>query len=185
MGMKIIDTKIAGLKIVEATPIADQRGSFSRWFCTKELSPLLGGRIIEQINHSKTLKAGCIRGMHFQKPPHAERKFVRCIAGRLLDVALDLRQGSPTFLQYHAEELTPSNNRMLVLPEGFAHGFQALEDNSELLYFNTASYEQSAEGGIHYADPMAGITWPLPPVDVSDKDRAWAALDSSFKGFNI
>ncbi len=180
--MKIINTKIEGLKVVETTPIADQRGSFSRWFCTKELSSLLGSRTIEQVNHSRTLKAGCIRGMHFQKAPHAERKSVRCIAGRLLDIALDLRQGSPTFLQYHAEELTPFNNRMLVVPEGFAHGFQALEDNAELVYFNTASYEQSAEGGIHYADPLAGIVWPLPPVDVSEKDKAWPLLNASFRG---
>lgn len=182
MKMKITDTPIEGVKIVESAPLSDHRGSFARWYCEKELAPLLNGRRIVQVNHSRTVKIGSIRGMHFQKSPHAEMKFVRCIRGRVWDVALDLRAGSKTFLQWHAQELTPVNNSMYVIPEGCAHGFQALEENSELLYLHTAFYEPSFEGGVHYADERVAIKWPLPPADLSDRDKSYAPLDSAFKG---
>lgn len=181
--MKIIDTPIAGVKIVESEPRADHRGSFARWYCEKELAPVLDDRRIVQINHSKTLKTGSIRGMHFQKAPHAEMKFIRCLRGRVWDVALDLRAGSPTLLQYHAVELTPASNRMFVIPEGCAHGFQVLEDDCELLYLHTAFYEPSSEGGVHYADPRANIAWPLPAGDLSERDKTYPPLDSGFGGF--
>lgn len=180
--MKIIDTGIDGLKIAETAPIADHRGHFARWFCARELSALLNGKNIAQINQAKSLKSGCVRGMHFQKSPHAEIKFVRCIKGRLWDVALDLRAGSPTFMQWHGEELTEDNNRMLIVPEGFAHGYQTLEPETELIYFNTAFYEPSAEGGVHYADPLASIKWPLAPTDLSQRDEKRPFLEKNFKG---
>ena len=180
--MKIIDTKIEGVKIIETSPIADARGSFARWYCEKELAPALNGRHIVQVNHSKTFNVGSIRGMHYQKSPHAEAKFVRCIRGRVFDVALDLRMGSPTFLQWEAVELTPENGRMLAVPERCAHGFQVLEEGSELLYLHTEFYEPSSEGGVHYAESLVGIAWPLPPADISPRDAGHAPIAHDFRG---
>lgn len=180
--MKITDTKITGVKIVETTARADDRGSFMRAFCARELAPVLGDRIIVQINHSRTTKVGAIRGLHFQKQPHAEMKMIRCLQGRIFDVAVDLRQGSPTFLQWHAEELTPGNMKMMAIPEGCAHGFQVLESETELLYLHTAYYEPSSEGGIHYADPRVNIKWPLAATDFSERDASHPFLDDQFTG---
>jgi dTDP-4-dehydrorhamnose 3,5-epimerase len=180
--MKIIGTPIDGVEIIETTPLSDQRGSFARWFCAKELAPVLNGRSIVQINHSRTAKKGSIRGMHYQKPPHGEMKFVRCIRGKVWDVALDLREGSPSFLQWQAVELTPENGLLLAIPERCAHGFQVIEPDSELLYLHTAYYEPSAEGGVHFADPLTMIQWPLPPADVSERDSSHPPLTHSFRG---
>ncbi len=181
--MKINDTPLKKVHVVDASPIADARGSFARWFCARELEPLLELREITQINHSKTLKVGSIRGMHMQKSPHAEMKFIRCIKGKVWDVALDVRAGSPTFLQWHAQELSAGNNRMMVIPEGCAHGFQVLEPDSELLYLHTAYYEPSSEFGINYADPKINIKWPLPVGDLSDRDASYPLLTADFRGF--
>ena len=121
--------------------------------------------------------------MHFQKGAHAETKFVRCLRGRVWDVALDLRAGSPTFLKWYGTELAPTSNAMIVIPEGCAHGFQVLEEDSELLYLHTAFYEPSSEGGVNYADPLAGIVWPLDATDISDRDKNYPLLDNTFRGF--
>lgn len=117
--------------------------------------------------------------MHFQHPPYAEVKFVRCLRGRVWDVAVDLRAGSPTFLRWHAEELSPENAHMLVIPEGCAHGFQTLEADTELLYLHTTAYTPGAEGGVRYDDPAIGIRWPLPAANISSRDtgHAWIATD--------
>jgi len=123
--------------------------------------------------------------MHFQTPPHSEMKFVRCIRGRVWDVAVDLRQGSPTFLRWHAEELSPEPAAMMVIPEGCAHGFQVLEPESELLYLHTAHYERTAEGGVRHDDPRVGIQWPLEVVDLSPRDRAHPLLEATFPGIRI
>ena len=179
--MKITSTSIEGVHVVETTPIKDSRGDFARWFCAKELAPLLRDRSIVQVNHSTTMNIGAIRGMHFQKAPHLEMKFVRCIKGKILDVALDLRAGSKTLLKYHAVELTPENGLMLAVPERCAHGFQVLEPGSELLYLHTAFYEPSFEGGVRYDDPAINIKWPLPPADISDRDKTHSLLND-FKG---
>jgi dTDP-4-dehydrorhamnose 3,5-epimerase len=181
--MKIINTPLQKVHIVDASPITDSRGSFARWFCARELEALLEIREIVQINHSKTLRAGSIRGMHMQKAPYAEMKFVRCIKGKVWDVALDVRAGSPTFLQWHGQELSADNNKMMVIPEGCAHGFQVLEPGSELLYLHTAYYEPSSEFGMNYADSAIGITWPLPVGEISDRDASYPLLDDRFKGF--
>ncbi len=183
--MKISDTEIAGVKLIETTPVADHRGSFARWFCTRELAIVLGTRPIAQINNSKSLKVGTVRGLHFQRPPNAEMKIVRCIRGRVWDVALDLRAGSPTFLKWYGIEMTPENNRMLAVPEGFAHGYQALEPESELLYFNTAFYTPASEGAVNHADPLAAIRWPLPVTDLSDRDADCPFLTDTFKGLSL
>ncbi len=180
--MNILDTPIADLTVVRSLPHQDARGTFLRFFCARELQPVLGHRQIAQINHSKTSHAGALRGMHFQRPPHAEMKMIRCLRGRVWDVAVDLRAGSPTFLQWHAQELTQGDAQMFVIPEGFAHGFQALEPESELLYLHTAFYHPPSEGGLRYDDPRLAITWPLPPQDLSARDLSHPLLDVDFLG---
>lgn len=180
--MNILDTPITDLKVVRSAPHQDARGTFSRLFCAQELQPLLGHRQIAQINHSKTSHAGAVRGMHFQRPPHAEMKMIRCLRGRVWDVAVDLRAGSPTFLRWHAEELAQDDAQMYVIPEGFAHGFQVLEPDSELLYLHTAFYHPPSEGGLRYDDPRLAIGWPLPPQDLSPRDLSHPLLDADFTG---
>ena len=180
--MNISDTPIAGLKVVRSSPHRDARGAFVRLFCAQELQPLLGNRQIVQINHSTTSNAGTVRGLHYQVPPHAEVKMVRCVRGRIWDVAVDLRSGSPTFLQWYGQELTQGDNQMMVIPEGFAHGFQALEPESELLYLVTAFYDPPSEGGIRHDDARLSIDWPLAPQQVSARDLAHPSLDTEFPG---
>ena len=180
--MNIVDTPVADLKVVQSLPHCDARGVFVRLFCAEELQPLLGHRQIAQINQSRTSHAGAVRGLHFQHPPHAEMKMVRCLRGRVWDVAVDLRKGSSTFLQWHAQELAQDDAQMLVIPEGFAHGFQALEPDSELLYLHTAFYHPQSEGGLRYDDPRLAIVWPLPPQDLSSRDNAHPLLNSDFTG---
>lgn len=180
--MNILDTPLADLKIVRSSPHRDARGAFLRLFCAQELRPLLGDRQVAQINHSRTSRAGAVRGMHFQHPPHAEMKMIRCLRGRVWDVAVDLRAGSPTFLQWHAEELAQDDAQMLVIPEGFAHGFQVLEPESELLYLHTAFYHPPSEGGLRYDDQRLAIAWPLPPQDLSSRDQTHPLLSADFIG---
>lgn len=183
--MKAQPTSIAGLVVIETVPHVDHRGAFARLYCENELSSLMGPRRIVQINHSSTATIGAVRGMHYQHPPHAEMKLVRCLKGRVWDVAVDLRHNSPTFLSWHAEELTPSNTRMMVIPEGFAHGFQVLEPESELLYLHTAFYAPSAEAGLRHDDPRLAIHWPLAVTDLSARDAEHPLINSNFSGIAL
>lgn len=183
--MNTLDTPLADLKVVQSVRHEDHRGGFLRLFCAEELRPLLGDRQIAQINHSKTSRAGAVRGLHFQRPPHAEMKMVRCLRGRVWDVAVDLRSCSPTFLQWHAEELTDDIAKMLVIPEGFAHGFQALEPESELLYLHTAFYHPPSEGGLRHDDPRLAIAWPLPPQDLSPRDLVHPLLSADLTAITL
>ncbi len=183
--MNILTTPVPNLMLVETAPHADGRGAFARLYCESELNNLIGERRIVQINHSRTDRVGSVRGLHFQRPPHAEMKLVRCLRGRVWDVAVDLRPDSPTFLYWHAEELTPANTRMMVIPEGFAHGFQVMEPESELLYLHTAFYAPDAEGGLRHDDPRLGIDWPLAVTDLSPRDASHALIDSNFQGINV
>lgn len=183
--MVIHPLPLEGAAVVETNPFTDQRGAFARFFCATELAGLLGDRRIVNVNHSRTSKVGAVRGMHFQHPPSAEMKFVRCVRGKVLDVAVDLRCDSPTFLKHHAEELTPGNARMLVIPEGFAHGFQVLEPDSEMLYLHTAFYDAEREGRVRYDDPALAIAWPLPACDLSDKDRSCPLIGPDFRGIRL
>lgn len=171
--MKIIQTKISGVLIVETVPYHDDRGSFYRAFCRHELALIIGDRSIEQINMSRTVSVGAIRGIHFQRAPHAEMKLIRCIKGRVWDVAVDLRKDSVSYLQWHAIELSVENCNMLVIPEGCAHGFQVLESESELLYLHTAGYSPGSEGGLRFDDPLFSISWPLPVTDISNRDMSY------------
>lgn len=182
--LNILPTTLAGVVVVDVAPNADHRGSFARWFCDRELESILGERHIVQINHSCTHVVGALRGMHYQRPPYAEMKFIRCLRGRVWDVALDLRCNSATFLQWHAEELSSESTKMLVIPEGCAHGFQVLESDSELLYLHTAHYNKDSEGGIRHDDPAINIRWPLAITDLSERDRNHLLVAKSFPGIN-
>jgi dTDP-4-dehydrorhamnose 3,5-epimerase len=178
-------TNIDSLFVIDTKPFGDHRGQFSRYFCDTELEGILQGRTIRQINHSMTTSPGAIRGMHFQNPPYAEMKLVRCLRGRVWDVAIDLRAGSETFLRWHAEELSAENRLMMAIPEGFAHGFQVLEPESELLYLHTAVYHRSSEGGVPFDDPRLAIRWPLPVTDVSVRDAQHPPITQHFTGIAI
>ena len=167
-----------GLAVAHSTYNADVRGSFARWFCKEELSNLIGQRDIVQINHSRTVHVGAIRGLHFQRPPHAEMKLIRCLRGAVLDVVVDLRSNSPTYLRHHRETLREGDGKLLVVPEGFAHGFQTLEADTELLYLHTTAYAPAAEAGFHFNDPAFAIVWPLPATDISARDLALPTLSA-------
>lgn len=183
--MKVRRTDIAGVFVVEAAPIDDERGSFERLFCVHELEAVLGGRRIVQINRSVTRSVGTIRGIHYQRAPFAEMKLVRCLRGRVWDVAVDLRAGSATLLRWHAEELSPGACAMLVIPEGCAHGFQALEPEAELLYLHTAAYSRESEGGVRFDDPSLRIDWPLPPAITSSRDLGLPFVSAGFSGIQV
>ena len=180
--MKIKQTMIKGVEVIETTSSIDPRGTFSRLYCEEELAGTIGSRRIVQINHSRTHTVGAVRGMHYQLTPHAEMKFIRCIKGRVWDAAIDLRAGSPTLLRWYAEELTPQNKRMMVVPEGCAHGFQVLEPDSELLYLHTAFYQPEAEDGVAHDDPQLAIDWPIPVKDLSERDQQHSSIPPNFLG---
>jgi dTDP-4-dehydrorhamnose 3,5-epimerase len=183
--MKLAPTPMLGLFVVETEVRADTRGSFARLFCRDDLAAAVGGRSILQVNQSRTRAAGAIRGLHFQHAPHAEMKLVRCLRGAAFDVAVDLRAGSSTFLRWHAVELSPENARMVVIPEGCAHGFQSLVPDTELLYLHTSAYVPEAEDGVAWNDATIGVRWPLPVPEhdgMSPRDRALLPLASSFVG---
>jgi dTDP-4-dehydrorhamnose 3,5-epimerase len=154
-------------------------------FCQETLNSALLGKSIAQVNHTMTIKRGTVRGLHFQYPPYAETKIVSCIRGEVYDVAVDLRQGSPTFLHWHAQSLTAADHKSLLIPEGFAHGFQALSEECELLYFLTAAYHPEAEGGLNSLDPKLGIYWPEPVRELSSRDAGHPMLVDSFEGIAI
>ena len=183
--MKFIKSKIQNVYIVELEPFIDNRGMFARVFDKNEFKEIGHSKEIMNINYSSTKKKGAIRGMHFQYPPKAEIKIIKCIKGTIHDVAIDIRKGSPTFLQYHGEILSANNMKMLYVPEGVAHGFQALDDNIEMIYYTTEFYCAEMEGGIRYNDPMIGIEWPLEVTDISKKDKELKLLQNDFKGIEV
>jgi len=183
--LKLMPTDIQGVIIAEHRSIEDARGSFARLFCVDALRSILDGKNIVQINHSRTSQVGAIRGIHFQHPPHAEMKIIRCLKGCVWDVAVDLRRGSPTFLHWHAQELNEGRPQMMIIPEGCAHGFQVLAADSELLYLHSAAYAPGAEGGIYYNDPLLSIDWPLDVTDISSRDQLHGLLLETFQGLDI
>ncbi len=176
---------LAGLQLVQRLPMRDQRGSLSRIFCAEALAAVGWTKPIAQINHTTTKQQGTVRGMHYQLPPDAEMKLISCLRGSIWDVAVDLRAGSPTFLQWHAECLSADNLRALLVPEGFAHGFQALSDDVEIMYCTSAAYSPSLERGLHPQDPALQIAWPQPIQMLSDRDASHPWLDNSFSGVAI
>lgn len=180
-----LETPLPDLRVLQRKPIGDSRGYLERLFCNEELQMLAPAKYIAQINHTLTALRGTVRGMHFQRPPHAEIKFVSCLRGEVFDVAVDLRHNSPTFLRWHAELLSADNHKTLVIPGGFAHGFQTLTDNCEMLYFHTHTYQPGAEGGLNAQDPRLAIQWPLPVGVVSPRDAGHPFLDENFYGMTL
>lgn len=168
--MKFIKLPLNGAFVIEPEPITDKRGSFSRVFCKDELLEIGHTDAIAQINHSSNVESGTIRGVHFQRPPSAEIKIVKCIKGAIFDVIVDIRTKSTTFLKWYGETLSEANMKMMYVPKGFAHGFQALQPGSELIYFSTEKYTPGAEGALRYDDPKLAINWPLPVSTVSERD---------------
>ena len=175
----IMPTRLRGLHVLERHPHRDSRGTLERLFCEQDLQAVFGsGRRVVQINRTLTRLPGTVRGMHFQRPPHAEVKVVTCLRGEVFDVAVDLRPSSPTFLEWHGELLNETNGRSLLIPEGFAHGFQTITVDCELLYFHSAAWCAAAEGGLNPIDPRIAIAWPQPVSEMSDRDRRHPLLDA-------
>lgn len=172
-------TPLNGLMVVQRKPVEDNRGFFARFFCADEFRQAGFIKPIAQINQTLTRKKGAVRGLHFQRSPHAETKIVSCLKGDIFDVAIDLRRGSPTFLRWHGEVLSERNCKSLLIPEGFAHGFQALTNDCELVYLHSASFHPEAEGALNVSDPKLAIEWPLAIAQLSERDRA-----HSFIGMN-
>ena len=175
-------TPFAGSYIIDLEPKADERGWFARYYCKDEFQKIGHTKEWVQMNHSVTNKKGSIRGMHFQVHPFREIKMLRCIAGSVYDVIIDLRKNSNTFLKWIGVELSSENKKMLYIPEGFAHGFQCLEDNCELIYHHSEFYKPGAEAGIRYNDPLVNIEWPLPAIIISSRDEQHPYLSENFKG---
>lgn len=182
--MNILPTAIEGLFEIRTTPVKDARGRFTRLFCEQELAPIRHDMHFAQINFSETHDAGTVRGMHYQKPPAAEAKLIRCVRGRVFDVAVDLRAGSTTFLHWHGLELSEDNDRAIFIPEGFAHGFQALTSGVQLLYMHTAPWTPDCEGGLRHDDPRLAIAWPRKVTSISTRDQGYAMIDDSFAGMS-
>jgi dTDP-4-dehydrorhamnose 3,5-epimerase len=180
--MKICATPLEGLFEVRTESVGDARGQFTRLFCERELAAIRPGLHFTQINLSRTCGRGTVRGMHYQTPPAAEAKLIRCLRGRVYDVAVDLRATSATFLGWHAIELSEDNDNAVFIPEGFAHGFQALSDDVQMLYLHTAPWTPACEAGVRFDDARLGITWPLPIGVVSAKDRGYPDIDADFSG---
>lgn len=180
--MNFKQTTLSGSYEIELTPFVDERGWFARYFCKDEFKDIGHKGEWVQLNHSVTNKKGTVRGLHFQVPPYAEVKLVRCIVGSVFDVIVDLRKDSPSFLKWFGAELSAVKKNMLYIPEGFAHGFQCLEDHCELLYHHTAFYNSTAERGIRYDDPRLAIKWPFEVSNISKRDLAHPLLNNQFKG---
>lgn len=168
--------------VIGRLPLTDDRGFFVRLYCGEEFRSIGLTKPIAQINHSYTRHRGAVRGLHFQHQPHAEIKIVSCLRGEVFDVAVDLRPNSPTFLRWHSETLSAGNGKCLFIPEGFAHGFQAMTDDCELLYLHTAAYMPQAEGGLHPREPRVAVKWPLPISEISPRDENHSLLDDNFQG---
>lgn len=183
--MKFIKTQLKNLYVIEPEPFEDERGLFFRVYCVNELKKIGHFKEIMQINQSLTIKKGSLRGMHFQYPPKTEIKLVKCLKGSVFDVAIDIRNNSSSFLQWHGEIISSENKKMMYIPEGFAHGFQTLEENCEIIYFVTEFYSSEKEGIVRYNDPKVNIEWPLEVSDISKKDSEQPLLDDKFKGILV
>lgn len=181
---KVTDLPLSGLKLIQRQRLGDSRGHLSRLFCAEELAAAGWVKQIAQINHTYTAKCGTVRGMHYQCPPHAEMKLVTCLRGEVWDIAVDIRAGSTTFLHWHAERLSADKGCALLIPEGFAHGFQSITDAAELIYCHSTAHDAVAEAGLNPQDTRLAIDWPLPVTDLSERDRRHPLLADSFLGID-
>ena len=180
-----LPTGLEGLMVVQRKMARDDRGQFGRLFCAEDLQILGWQKPLAQSNLSITQGAGTVRGLHFQHPPHDEMKLVTCIDGSVFDVAVDLRENSKTKLQYFGTALSAENQQAMLIPEGFAHGFQCLSDRATLIYFHSAAFHAEAADGLHPQDPKLAITWPLEITRLSDKDSSYAMITDKFKGVKL
>lgn len=183
--LRLIELPLPGLFCLQHRVHEDGRGRFARLFCEGGLAAFGRPFHVRQINHSRTAEQGAVRGLHYQRPPHAEAKLICCLRGAVWDVAVDIRRGSPTFLHWHAERLEAGDGRSLLLPEGFAHGFQALSADAELLYLHSADYAPGHEGGLAADDPRLAIDWPLPIEQRSPRDAGHPWLNEHFEGVSL
>ena len=183
--MKLQETKLNGSYLIKRENYKDKRGSFDRIFCQTNLKNILKTKNICQINRTLTKKEGTVRGLHFQHSPHAEVKIVSCLKGKVWDVAVDIRKGSPTFLKYHSVVLSEENLESFFIPEGFAHGFQTLTNDCEMLYFHTADYNVESEGTINALDHRLKIKWPKIITDQSERDNNHPMLKENFLGIEV
>jgi len=180
--MEFRSTPLDGAYVIELAPKGDDRGFFARLYCQREFAEFGLETSFVQINDSFTCRRGTLRGLHYQLPPAAEVKTVRCVRGALYDVIVDLRPDSPSFGRWFGAELTAENRRMMYVPRGFAHGFLTLADDTEALYLVGAFYSPADERGLRYDDPRFAIEWPIAPTEISAKDRAWPDYDPAFHG---
>lgn len=177
--MRCLETPVAGAWLVEPDVRADERGSFRRLWCREAFAARgLRADFVQQ-NASVSLRRGTLRGLHYQAAPHGEIKLVGCVRGRVFDVLVDLRAGSPTYRRWYGTELSAANQRVLYVPEGCAHGYLTLDDDCEVQYPVTAPYHPGSERGVRWDDPAIGIVWPIAPVVLSAKDQAWPLLAAS------
>ena len=180
--MKFIDTPLAGVYLVEPELIVDDRGSFSRLWCVAEMASHGLDHRIAQISTSFNRQRGTLRGLHYQVAPDAEAKLVRCTAGSIHDVVVDLREGSPTRYRWYGVELSAANRSAIYIPQGVGHGFQTLVDATEVEYMISVPYAPASSRGIRWDDPVIGIRWPLAVSCISRRDAAFASLDPNAPG---
>lgn len=174
--MKFYKTKLNGVYAIDIDTKIDLRGYFVRIFAKEEFKKMGINFDIVHINESKTLKKGIIRGLHLQEEPKQEDKIIRCLKGKIFDVALDLRKNSPTYGQWTSEVLTEANMKLFLIPKGFAHGFQSLTNNCVIQYFVSEYYSPNFEKGVRWNDPKIAIKWPIKNPILSDKDSSWPLL---------
>lgn len=180
-----IDTPLQGLIGVQRKLIEDSRGFLSRFYCADEFCEAGLNKPVVQMNHTLTRAKGTVRGMHYQNTPYTEAKLVSCLNGEVFDVAVDLRHNSPTFLKWHGVILTEKNRHSLFIPEGFAHGFQALSDDCELIYLHTNTYHPESESALNVNDPKLNIQWPMTITDMSERDKSHPFVEDSFQGIAL
>lgn len=180
--MKFIETTLQGAFTVQLSPFQDDRGWFARTYCKNEFQEINHDKEWVQLNHSFTKEKGSIRGMHYQLPPFSEIKMVRCISGKIWDVIVDIRRDSPTFLQSFGAELSAENKNMMYIPSGFAHGFQTLTDDCELIYHHSEFYTPNSEAGLRFNDPILNIDWKTEITNISERDKNHNLITTNFKG---
>lgn len=171
--MRFQATRLQDVKLIALEPVTDERGHFARTFCVHEFAAAGLATAFVQGSISRTLQTGTLRGMHFQRAPHEEVKLIRCLAGAIYDVLIDIRPTSPTYMQWEAYELSAGDGLQLYVPCGFAHGFQVLAPETEVSYLMTEFYSAGASDGIRYNDPAFNISWPRPVTEISAKDARW------------
>ena len=172
--MKLTSLPLSGACLLEIEPVSDERGFFARTWCSEEFQRFGLNPKLAQCSISNNTRRGTLRGMHFQAEPRAETKLIRCSAGAIHDVIVDLRQNSPTYCKWFAAELTSANHKIIYVPDGFAHGFQTLADDTEVIYQISESYRPELARGVRWNDPAFGIEWPIPNPIISARDRAFA-----------